>query len=127
LSPRVAMTISRVCFSSASSTSRHATGHMSRQIKAQLEQITRDEASDLTLDTHVLMGPVAWRLVELAEEKQTRLIVIATRGLSGLQGLLLGSVTERVVRSSPCPVLVLRHVGDGGEGGDGETEDVADA
>jgi len=35
------------------------------------------------------------------------LVVIATRGLSGLNRFLLGSVTERVVRAAPCPVLTL--------------------
>ncbi|MEM8993269.1 MAG: universal stress protein [Acidobacteriota bacterium] len=91
---------------------------LSEQIMAQLELVTRDEESELTLDTHVLVGPVAWRLVELAEEKGARLIVIATRGLGGVQGFLLGGVTERVVRSAPCPVLVLRHGSDAADTSD---------
>ena len=33
---------------------------------------------------------------------------MATRGLSGMKRLLLGSVTERVVRAAPCPVLCVK-------------------
>jgi len=36
------------------------------------------------------------------------LIVISTHGHSGVTHLILGSVTERLVRSAPCPVLVVR-------------------
>jgi universal stress protein A len=36
------------------------------------------------------------------------LIVMATHGRTGLSHLLIGSVAERVVRTSPCPVLTIR-------------------
>jgi nucleotide-binding universal stress UspA family protein len=44
----------------------------------------------------------------LAREIDADLIVLATRGYSGLKHLLLGSSAERVVRNAPCPVLVVR-------------------
>lgn len=43
------------------------------------------------------------------KEAQIDLLVIATHGRTGLAHFLLGSVAERVVRSSPCPVLTVRH------------------
>lgn len=46
-------------------------------------------------------------IVEYAERKSADLIVIATRGNTGLAHVLLGSVTERVIRYTPCPVLVV--------------------
>jgi len=58
----------------------------------------------------VLEGPAAASITEYAERVGADLIVIATHGLSGLKHLLLGSVTEKVVRSAKCPVLTLKGV-----------------
>ena len=44
----------------------------------------------------------------VAREIDADLIVLSTRGHSGLKHLLLGSTAERVVRNAPCPVLVAR-------------------
>ncbi len=44
-----------------------------------------------------------------AEEFEADLIVMGTRGLSGLKHAVLGSVAERVVRLAPCPVLTVKH------------------
>ncbi len=48
------------------------------------------------------------RLTLLHEEKDVDLIVMATHGRSGVQRLVLGSVTEKVVRAAACPVLAVR-------------------
>jgi len=47
-------------------------------------------------------------IVETAKAIGADLIVMGTRGLTGLQRLLIGSVTERTVRSAPCPVMSVR-------------------
>lgn len=50
-----------------------------------------------------------WReIVELANELGVDSIVVGSRGLTGIQRLLLGSTAENVVRHAPCPVLVVR-------------------
>ena len=56
----------------------------------------------------VLEGAVAKSIAEFAASADVDLIVIATHGLSGFEHLLLGSVTEKVVRSAGCPVLTAR-------------------
>ena len=43
-----------------------------------------------------------------AEETNADLIVMGTRGLSGLKHAMLGSVAERIVRLAPCPVLTVK-------------------
>jgi universal stress protein A len=47
-------------------------------------------------------------IVAYALDRHVDLIVIATHGRTGLSHVLLGSVAERIVRESPCPVLTLR-------------------
>jgi nucleotide-binding universal stress UspA family protein len=44
-----------------------------------------------------------------ATEIEADLVVMGTRGLSGLKHAMLGSVAERVVRLAPCPVLTVKH------------------
>jgi nucleotide-binding universal stress UspA family protein len=53
-------------------------------------------------------------IIERAEKLQTRLIVVANRGASGLERIMLGSVAEKVVRHAHCPVLVMRPGNDTG-------------
>lgn len=57
----------------------------------------------------VLEGDIAGSIVDVATEEDADLIVMSTHGRSGLDRLLLGSVTERVLRHAPCPVLALRY------------------
>jgi nucleotide-binding universal stress UspA family protein len=57
---------------------------------------------------HVRSGRPYQAIIRLAREIDADLIVISTRGHSGLKHLLLGSTAERVVRGAVCPVLVAR-------------------
>ncbi len=47
-------------------------------------------------------------IIDEANKIKASLIIISTHGRSGLTEFLIGSVAERVVRGSPCPVLVIR-------------------
>lgn len=61
----------------------------------------------------VLAGPVVGTILDLADETNTDLIVLGTHGRTGFERFVLGSVTEKVVRKAPCPVLtVSRHAED---------------
>ena len=59
---------------------------------------------------HVVSGRPYEQICKLAAELRVDLIVLPTRGHSGLKHLALGSTAERVVRHAPCPVLVPRGV-----------------
>lgn len=48
-------------------------------------------------------------IVEEAKARKADLIVMGTRGLTGIKHLALGSVADRVVRTAPCPVLTVGH------------------
>ena len=56
----------------------------------------------------VASGHVAKSIVEAAAENRIDLIVMGSRGLSDVQGLLLGSVTHKVIQLAHVPVLVTR-------------------
>ncbi len=58
--------------------------------------------------TRVVLGDPAEQIVKIAEEEKTDLIVIATQGQTGVKRLVFGSVTEKVIRLAPEPVLTIR-------------------
>jgi nucleotide-binding universal stress UspA family protein len=53
-------------------------------------------------------GQPAEQIINVARVRQCDLIVMGSRGLGTFQELLLGSVSDRVVRHAPCPVLIVR-------------------
>ncbi len=56
----------------------------------------------------ILEGPPTQAICEVAEIEKIDLIIMGCRGRSDLEGLLLGSCTHRVLKTAPCPVLVIR-------------------
>lgn len=60
------------------------------------------------IQTLVVDGDPAEAILQTAAERQADLIVMSTHGYSGVTRWLMGSVTERVLASAPCPVLVIR-------------------
>jgi len=61
-----------------------------------------------SIQFEAVVGNPSLKIVDYAKERSIDLIVIASHGRTGLARFLLGSVTERVVRSAPCSVLVWR-------------------
>jgi nucleotide-binding universal stress UspA family protein len=82
---------------------RIAQGH--EIIDEALEELS---AYDIDVHTELLEGPMAETIIRIAEVRNADLIVIGARGLGRLQGLLLGSVSQKVIQHAPCPVLVVR-------------------
>ena len=64
--------------------------------------------SGLALRTKVKDGDAAGVIIDTAVAENVDLIVMSTHGRSGLSRWVLGSVTEKVLRQAPCPVLVIR-------------------
>lgn len=73
--------------------------------------LSRLDLVDTKTRAHVRGGRAAPTIAEFAEEISADLIVIASHGLTGLSHMLLGSVTEQVVRRSPCPVFTVKAFG----------------
>lgn len=58
--------------------------------------------------TILLEGVPFDQIVRLAQRKRAGLIVMGTHGRTGLEKFFMGSVAERVIPRSPCPVLTVR-------------------
>jgi universal stress protein A len=74
---------------------------------ARLQQIAA-RATGARIQTHVVEGPPAIVIAEQARAIGADLVVMGTRGRTGLRHLLLGSVAERTVRTAPCAVLTVK-------------------
>jgi nucleotide-binding universal stress UspA family protein len=77
-----------------------------RLLDAQVKQIEADGST--VAQTHLRVGRPDEQIVALAEEIGAGLIVMGSRGLGGLRRLLMGSVSDSVVRHAHCPVLIVR-------------------
>lgn len=71
----------------------------------------RVAAEGVEIETAVTSLFPSEAISKTAREIGADLIVMGTRGLTGLQHVLLGSVAERTVRIAPCPVLTVKSSG----------------
>jgi nucleotide-binding universal stress UspA family protein len=80
-----------------------------RELQSRLDKLAAQvDAEGLELSARLIQGPIAQSIVEHAQDLGVNLIVMGTHGRTGLDHLLLGSIAERVVRLSSCPVLTVR-------------------
>ena len=61
------------------------------------------------VESLLVVGLPVNRILEVAEQRDACMIVMGSRGLTGVKHLLLGSVAERTVRLSPIPVTVIKN------------------
>lgn len=86
---------------------------LEEQFSLRMKQILEQEAETLkkegiSVDTVVRTGNPADEIVSLARSEKADLVVMTTHGRRGFMRFMLGSVAEKVVRTSPCSVLVVR-------------------
>ena len=75
-----------------------------------IEDMVKEKGSHIKISTRVILTGVAvyGEVIEYAQQKSVDLIVIGTRGRSGIKKLLLGSTASGVVTYAHCPVLVTK-------------------
>jgi len=86
---------------------------LSKEVTANATKRLAELASEFSLAAQpksytVRIGKAPEEINKLARTRNAGLITIATRGFTGLKHAFLGSTTERVLRTAPCPVLVVR-------------------
>ncbi|HYF47881.1 MAG TPA: universal stress protein [Planctomycetota bacterium] len=76
------------------------------QLKLRAEELAKKDG--VTVKDVLLQGHAANAVVDYLKKEKADCVVIATHGRTGLSHLIMGSVAERIVRLSPCPVLSIR-------------------
>jgi universal stress protein A len=83
---------------------------LTRAVQGAFDRVIQENQLDrFSLHREVVEGTPFYEIIRFAKEKDIDLIIMGTHGHSGLAHVLLGSVTEKVVRKAPCPVLTVRH------------------
>lgn len=89
----------------------------SKEVYEQLEELGNEttshvekaaNAAGLETESVVLKGDPAERIVNFAEEHRVDMIVVGSHGMGGFERLVIGSVSEKIVRHANVPVLVVR-------------------
>jgi nucleotide-binding universal stress UspA family protein len=81
-----------------------------QDILAHAQMVCQDLLKDtaVRLETLIVPGDPAQKIIENAEKKPGHIIVMGSRGAGPLKGALLGSVSQKVLASSPVPVLIVK-------------------
>ncbi len=66
------------------------------------------EAGGIEVEAVLTHGDPGSQIVKLARKREADLIIMGSRGITGLASVFLGSVGERVARNAPCSVLIIR-------------------
>ena len=95
------------------------------KIRRQADEL-RSEGLDVTLRIETVDAPGAAKTIaDVTRSFRGDVIVVGTRGHTAIGGLLLGSVTQRLLHIAPCPVLAIPALGSGVEEPERELEKVA--
>ncbi|MGP8051788.1 MAG: universal stress protein [Desulfobaccales bacterium] len=80
-----------------------------QELALKAEQMLKELVSHHKVGTRTVVatGEAATEILRIAHQEHVDLIVIASHGLAGWQRLVFGSVSEKVVRQSTCPVLTI--------------------
>jgi nucleotide-binding universal stress UspA family protein len=95
------------------------------KIRLQADEL-RSEGLDVTLRIETGAAPgAAHTIADVARGFGADVVVVGTRGHTAIGGLLLGSVTQRLLHVAPCPVLAVPALGTEAEEPERELEEVA--
>jgi nucleotide-binding universal stress UspA family protein len=72
------------------------------------EFFRKSEGPEVEVEYHVMAGVARRDIAQFAATNASGMIVMATHGLTGLKHFLIGSVAEKTVRQTPCPIYVVK-------------------
>ncbi len=79
-----------------------------KQVLEDAEKKAKEKKAKIEISKKLLHGNPADEIMKLAKSEKFDLVVIGSRGLSGVKELILGSVSGKVVNNSTVPVLVVK-------------------
>ncbi|MFO7460828.1 MAG: universal stress protein [Desulfatiglandales bacterium] len=79
---------------------------MTKHAHEEMERLMSKES--IAWEPLITVGNAAHEIARLAAERRIDITITASHGRAGLKRLILGSVTERLMRTLPCPLLVVR-------------------
>ncbi len=83
-----------------------------KQLKTKLlECIPEEIRSDMQIEALVVQGVPFAEIISIAKGNNVDMIVMGTHGRTGIAHMMIGSVSEKVVRKAHCPVLTVRQSG----------------
>ncbi|WP_313342278.1 universal stress protein [Sedimentibacter sp.] len=65
------------------------------------------DSGDLMTEKRVVVGKAADEILKIATDEKFDLIVMGRRGLSNVERIFIGSITQKVISQAPCPVMVV--------------------
>jgi len=80
-----------------------------KEVEKDFEKIAKK--IDIPFKKVIKTGVAFVEIIDYIKEESISLVVMGTHGRSGIEHILIGSVAEKVVRKSPCPVLTIRPKG----------------
>lgn len=78
-----------------------------RVLDQAVDELKNGLSAGIAVTTVCLQGEPALQILNYAEKNDYQLVVIGSRGLEGVKGLLLGSVSHKVSQAAHCPVLIV--------------------
>ncbi len=82
--------------------------------QAEFAKLIEENKNDIPLKTKVVFGETSRMILDYAASESIDLIIMGTRGASGIREVLIGSNTEKIVRHATVPVFVVRNTIDVG-------------
>jgi nucleotide-binding universal stress UspA family protein len=79
------------------------------QAETRFKELRKEYVGEaVIIKTNIEFGPVISTIISYLEEERATIVVMGTKGATGLQEVLIGSTAEKIVRHSPCPVIVVK-------------------
>ncbi len=79
-----------------------------KTVLGEAQKVVAAECEVVNVEALELEGDAAEQIVQTAKDSKYNLIVLGARGVNKLSGLILGSVSQGVIKNAPCPVLIVK-------------------